>query len=290
MIIDSHAHYAHKRYENEFPYLDYQNGAFCPARGDRKTMLDAMAHSGISLCIEAGIDLSQVENQLALCSEYPGQFRPSLGVHPKKCAETAWKDRQILDRLAQQYDFVAIGETGLDYSMDIQLRNESVQKQWFEYQLNLAHEQKLPLVLHVRDAHADALQILRAHRDMLHGGVAHCFSGDYETAMAYIDLGFVLGIGGRLLHDDGLGATLQDVVRRVPLSAILVETDAPYILPDIQDMPLSGKQRKKLRNTSLILPAVIEKIAWLRDLPRQQVEQAIYQNTLRVFRLDGVAL
>lgn len=286
MIIDSHAHYSHKRYADEFPYLDRKDGCFCLSQGNRRDMLEAMARSGIRLCIEPSTALDKIPEQLSLAAAHAPYFRVAIGVHPKKCGEAAWEDREQLCGYAQESPVVAIGETGLDYSVAPEALDKACQEKWFLYQISLAHAYALPLILHIRDADQDALRILRQHREQLHGGVAHCFGGDYQTAMAYIDLGFALGIGGRLLHDDAQGKILQDTVRRVPLSAILVETDAPYILPDIRDLPYSGKQRKKARNSSLILPAVIEKIAQLRSEPANAVEEAIYGNTIRVFRLD----
>lgn len=285
MIIDSHAHYTHKRYEGEFSYLNWGEEGFSLARADRKGLLEIMERSGIALCIEPSTSLDKIEDQLALAAEHAPYFRLALGVHPKKCALTAWEDREKLHAFVMDNEIVAIGETGLDYAMRPEELDKPCQKQWFCYQIRLAHEQQLPLILHIREADEDALEILTQHKDLLHGGVAHCFGGDYQTAMAYIDLGMTLGIGGRLLHDDAQGLILQDTVKRVPLTSILAETDAPYILPDIRNLPYSGKQRKKARNTSLILPAVIEKIALLRGEPREAVEEAIYENTLRVFRL-----
>ncbi len=286
MIIDSHAHYCHKLYTGEFPYLTREGECFCLARGDLPQLLQRMKDSGIALCIEPATSLENIENQLALRAAHGPYFQLAFGVHPKKCAQITWEDRERLRSYVQENAPIAIGETGLDYSLDPQELDKSCQMQWFEYQIRLAHEHQLPLILHIRDAHADALALLEQHRALLHGGVAHCFGGDYETAMAYIDLGFALGIGGRLLHDDGDALLLQDGVKRVPLSALLVETDAPYIKPNLQTLPESGKQRKKARNTSLILPAVLDKIAALRGEDRAAVEAAIYQNTLRVFRLN----
>ena len=284
MIIDSHAHYSHRLYEGEFPYLDRREGSFCLSRGDRRGLLEAMERAGIGLCIEPSTGLDRIEDQLALVAEYGPHFRLALGIHPKKCAGTVWEDREKLREYVLTNEIVAIGETGLDYHLPPDELDKPLQKQWFEYQIRLAHERQLPLILHIRDADQDALEILSRHREQLHGGVAHCFGGDYQTAMAYIGLGFALGIGGRLLQED---AALKDAVKRVPLESLLVETDAPYIRPDISSLPGSGRQRKKVRNTSLILPAVIEKIAALRGEPRALIEEAVYQNTVRIFRLDG---
>lgn len=286
MIIDSHTHYSHKLYTGEFSYLGMENGGYSLRRGDRREMLDTMASSGITLCIEPSTDLERIEDQLSLAAECPHSIRLAVGLHPKKCGQTPWEDREKLRRYVLQNDILAIGETGLDYHLPPQELDKPCQMQWFQYQIGLAHERELPLILHIREADQDALEILRQNRQLLHGGVAHCFGADYETAMAYIELGFAIGIGGRLLHDDPMGQILSDAVKQVPLTSILVETDAPYILPDIRELACSGKQRKKVRNSSLILPAVIQRIAQLRREPAEAVEQAIYQNTLRVFRPD----
>lgn len=285
MIFESHAHYAHRRFASEFPYLGWQDGDFTIERGELSDLLKAMEQNGIVGWIEPGTSLENIPNQFDLADDYP-QAKIAIGVHPKKCLETAWDDRKQLLAYLKDKRVVAIGETGLDYSMAQETQNRPLQQQWFAYQLQLAHEHELPLILHVRQADADALQILSSHRDKLHGGVAHCFGGDYVAAKAYLDLGFTLGIGGRLLHDDPLGLRLQDTVKKVSLSSILLETDAPYILPDLRQMPYSGKQRKRSRNSSLILPAVLHRIAQLRGESEELVEETIYQNTLSVFHLQ----
>jgi len=286
MIIDSHAHYCHKLYEGEFPFLNRHEGAFCLSRAELSGLLETMNQAGIMLCIEPSTSLDRIDDQLALAAAHPSYIRLALGLHPKKCGQTNWEDRDILRQYVLNNPVVAIGETGLDYHLLPEELDKTCQKQWFLYQIALAHERQLPLILHIREADEDALEILSQHRHLLCGGVAHCFGGDYETAMAYIGLGFAIGIGGRLLQEDPQSLLLQDAVARIPLTSLLVETDAPYILPDIRCLDCSGKQRKKVRNTSLILPAVIERIAQLRQMPAEEVENIIYRNTLRVFRLD----
>ena len=153
------------------------------------------------------------------------------------------------------------------------------------YQIKLAHKRNLPLILHIRSADDEALKILKKYRKKLHGGVAHCFSGNSATAQAYIELGFALGIGGMLLTAGERGETLRKTVREVPLSSLLVETDAPYVLPDIGPLICSRSQRKKLLNSSLILPEVVREIARIKELSADATEQVIYQNTVRVFGL-----
>jgi TatD DNase family protein len=284
MIIDSHAHYSHRLYQGEFPCLTLGKDDFVLTRVDRAGLVAAMRGSNIGLAIEPATGLDRIPDQLALAAAHPDFFRLAFGLHPKKCAETPWEDREKLRSLVMEHDIVAIGETGLDYSVLPEELDKECQKMWFVYQIELAHEKGLPLILHIRDAHADALQILRQYRHLLHGGVTHCFGGDYETAMAYIELGFAIGIGGRVLNPEE--TALRSAVARVPLSALLVETDAPYIRPDIRHLPVSGKERKKARNTSLILPMVIREIARLRDTTDERIEEATCRNALEIFRLD----
>ena len=282
MIIDSHAHYSHSLYEGEFTYLDWQQGQYCVREGNRRLLLEEMTRRGICFSIEAGTELEKAEAQLAVAAAFSPYLRPTLGIHPKHCAHLPPQALEQIRTLVAAHMPLAIGETGLDYSVLPEKLDKPAQQYWFIKQIELAHEMELPLVLHIRDAYDDALQILRQHRDILHGGVAHCFGSGAADALACVELGFALGIGGKVLQEQ----QIQEAVAAVPLEALLVETDAPYIRPDISHLPGTGKQRKKVRNSSLILPAVIEKIAFLRGQDPQWVEDTIYRNTLRVFRLE----
>ena len=116
------------------------------------------------------------------------------------------------------------------------------------------------------------------------GGVIHCFYGSWEIAEQYLKLGYHFGIGGSLLQQEERAGALWEAVQHVPLDKILVETDAPFILPYCKDV-IQPKLLRRARNTSLILPAVIEKIAELKELPTEVVERAVFENTLRLFSL-----
>lgn len=286
MIIDSHAHYCHPLYTDEFPYVGVEKQQFTMERGRKSQLFQAMRDRGIVMCIEPSTGLDRIEAQLSLAGEYAPYVRLALGVHPKQAMLTPWEDRELLRRYVFSEDAIAIGETGLDYGTERTAEEIELQKRWFTYQIELAHERGLPLVLHVRDAYEDAVNILTAHRNQLHGGVAHCYRGNYQTAMELIDLGFAIGMGGKLLDAGEEGQMLRDVVRCVPLSALLIETDAPYIRPDVSHLGDSHRQRKKIRNSSLILPVILDTIAEIRGESRLSVEEAIYQNTLRVFGLQ----
>ena len=279
MIIDSHAHYSHKLYQGEYPFACYEDGSFDAQMGNISSMIDIMQQKHIVTCIEAATSFDKIEDQLALISKYPDYFRLALGVHPDKCTKTSWSNRKKLKEYVNNNDIIAIGETGLDYHNKVGFFCKIMQKRWFKYQLRLAHHKNLPLILHTRMADYDVLRILRRHSAILHGGVAHCFVSDYQTARQYIDLGYYIGIGGKLFENK----TLQDTVKRIPLESILVETDAPYIVPEITTCSLSNKKKKKARNSSLILPAVIEQIAAIRGENKDDVEKVIYNNTLKAF-------
>lgn len=286
MIIDSHAHYAHHLYENQYKFVSVQDNHYVLESADRTGMLKDLEKNGIQFCIEPSTHLSLIDHQLEVVAKHRPYLRLALGIHPKYCHEAIWEDRQRLWDYVQNNPVIAIGETGLDYSNDKVPTKKIYQKMWFFYQIRLAHQLNLPLILHFRDAYEDGLQLLSRHRDMLHGGVAHCFNKDYETAQKFIDLGFAIGIGSKLLSDNEEGLRLQETVRRIPLESILVETDAPYLRPAITIENCTITQNKKARTTSIILPDVIDKIAELRGEDRSLVEETIYQNTLCVFRIE----
>lgn len=287
MIIDSHVHYSHHLYEGEYRYIGHSNGKPVLSRSDRQGMLADLQECGVDFCIEPSTHLSLIDHQLDVVDQHSPYLRFALGVHPKYCHETTWGDRERLREYVLSHNPIAIGETGLDYSVEPSQLKKLYQKMWFFYQIRLADEMHLPLILHFRDAYPDGLKLLTRHRDMLHGGVTHCFSQDYQTAMDFIDLGFAIGIGGKLLSDNDEGLRLQDTVRRIPLESIIVETDAPYIKPNLAIESCSPSQRNKARNSSAILHTVIDKIAELRGENRDFVEETIYRTTLHVFQLSA---
>lgn len=286
MLIDSHAHYSVFQYNNQFPFLDGKNGALFRNHGTKKELFARMKEEGISLFIEPSVRFENLENQLALASEYPSFVRSAVGVHPKYCLYAPWEEREKLRRLAEEHSAVAIGETGLDYSVELTDEEKQTQKNWFCYQLSLARELRLPLVLHIRSADEEALEILKKEKFPF-GGVVHCFGGDLQTAEAYIKLGFSIGIGGRLLQKEKDSGILRETVRKMPISSILIETDAPYVSPDLSAVEASSKQKQKMRNTSLILPNVIREIARLKEMDVSDVEKTVWENTWNVFCKKG---
>lgn len=302
MIIDSHAHYSVFQFNNQFPFLDEQDGKLIRTHGTRKELFERMREKGIYLFIEPSVRFENLDTQMAFAKENPLLVLPAVGVHPKYCLYAPWEEREKIRRLAIENDVIAIGETGLDFSISLTDEERETQKNWFLYQISLARELHLPLILHTRDADEEMLEILKNEK-FPYGGVVHCFGNDLSTAKAYIDLGFALGIGGKLLQNNEEATILRETVRQVPLSSILVETDAPYVFPDLAKIDLSKKQKSKIRNTSLILPLVIDEIAHLKEnfpnfLENSEIahlqknfadliKNTVYENTIRIFHLRG---
>lgn len=283
MIIDSHAHYAYNWFNNSFKYLDYCDGEYVIKEAkNREELIEEMRKREIYGFIEPSIGFDNIENQLLVVKKHSDFMWSAIGVHPTRCIHTPWKKRKEVARIAEKENPVAIGETGLDYHYPRKKQHRLKQIMWFIYQINLAHRMKLPLVLHVRKADRDAIKILKLFKKRLHGGVAHCFTGNATDAIEYEKLGFTLGIGGKVLNDNEEGRAIGEAVKSVALTSLLVETDAPYVMPDAAYK--SG--RKKLCNTSLILPAIIEKMADLRGLTPYLMEVMVYYNTLRAFNIE----
>lgn len=296
-MIDSHIHLSNIAYDGTFPFLKIGDEGFALEHGSRAELVRLFMDAGIEACIEPAIEFDSNKKVLQLSAEYPDFIFPAIGVHPtrtnryftvengKKCVKgLKLSQRKELARIASDSRVTAIGETGLDYHFGRKEQHRLRQKMWFVWQIKLADEFRLPLILHIREADNDALRILRLYRKHLHGGVCHCFAGDADLAEKYIDLGFTIGIGGMLLSKHDSRKLLEETVARIPIESILLETDGPYVKPECSTV--SGKQLRKARNTSLILPAVSSRIAALKGIEKEDVERITAENVQRVFGIS----
>ena len=284
MIIDSHAHYNNNAYKKLFSYLSYGTDGYALKEGDRELLFQELLEANILYSIEPGVSLESCKEVLDLAAQYPGQIFPAIGLHPTRSIFEKWSDRHKLDQYANMPGVIAIGEIGLDYHYKREEQHRLKQHIWFVYQLNLAWKMKMPVILHVRDAHEDALRILRWHPARKLGGVIHCFYGSKEIAERYLKLGYYIGIGGSVLQLEERAKALWEAIPCIPLERILVETDAPFILPYCKDV-IQPKLLRRARNTSLILPAVIKKIAEVKGIFPNEVEKATTENAIQLFHL-----
>ena len=285
-MIDSHVHLSYKSFNQVFPYIDMEEDRYkITHEGTRDKLIARMKENGVECCIEPAIDVDSNELLLDLSKEYEGFIHPAVGNHPTRCVRSSFGDFRRVSDFAEDERIVAIGETGLDYHKDRKEQYRLKQKLWFWYQINLAHKYNKPLILHIRMAAEDSVKILRRNKNKLHGGVVHCFVYGSEYAKIFTEeLGFCLGIGGSLLMKEEISVPIKEAVRKTPMEFIILETDMPYVKPEKPD-EFSNKKWTKARNTSLILPAVIEEIAKLKGISTDEVERITTENVRRTFNL-----
>lgn len=252
MIFDTHAHYDDEAF-NE----------------DRDVILSDLQLQGIEKIINIGATIESTGATVELMQKYPFIYG-AVGVHPEGVTEMTDESMDWLKELCRYNKTVAVGEIGLDYYWDEPERE--IQKYWFRRQLQLAKEEKLPVVIHSRDAAKDTIDIMKEEHSEQTGGVIHCYSYSKETAKIFLDMGFVFGIGGVITFKNA--KKLKEAVEYIPMDAILLETDCPYLAPE----PYRGK-----RNNSMYLSHVVAKIAEIKGISTDKVEQITMENAIRVF-------
>lgn len=251
--FDSHAHLDDPRFDE-----------------DRPELLAQMRDQGV-LCTCIGSNMPTSRAAVALAEAHDGLWA-ATAVHPHDAKDFADADVQQLREWARLPKVVAIGEIGLDYYYDLSPR--PVQREVFAQQLDLAAEIDMPVVLHIRDAHGDVTDMLRARRGHLPAFVVHCFSGSWESAKIYLDMGAMISFAGPVTFKKSLH--LQEVARKVPAERLMIETDSPYLSPE----PVRGR-----RNNPCHVAHVADFVAALRGIPAEDLAQATVSNALRFYRI-----
>lgn len=185
-------------------------------------------------------------------------------------------DKDIYTKLLRDPKVVAIGECGLDY-FRTEINSLEIQKQTFIKQIEIANEVGKPLMLHIRDAYRDTLQILKEHARVK--GVVHFFAGSLEDAKGFLELGFLLSFTGAITYPpkkDGSGSDYEAIIKNVPLNMILTDTDSPYVAP----VPYRGK-----RNEPFYVREIVKKIAQIKNLSEEEVAKAVVANAKRLFNI-----
>lgn len=250
MFIDTHCHLSVKDYDNIDAII--------------KENLD----NGVKKIIISVCEYDDFAEGIALISKYNCAYM-TIGFHPSEADSIDDDKMKKLEEILSSIEkVVGVGEIGLDYHYDD--INKRKQKELFEKQLLLAEKYNLPVVIHTRDATEDTIEILKKHNNR---GVIHCFSGSYETAKIYLNLGYKIGIGGVVTFKN---SKLPDTLKKLAIDNIVLETDSPYLCPE----PFRGK-----KNSSKYIPVIASRIAEIYGIEVGLVEKITTDNACKVFDL-----
>ncbi|HCX02844.1 MAG TPA: hydrolase TatD [Clostridiales bacterium] len=254
MLIDSHAHLYDKRFDV-----------------DREKIIDYMERDGLEMILHPGADVTSSVKAVNNAQKHKNIYA-AVGVHPHNAKDMDEDSIEILRSLASKDKVIGIGEIGLDYHYDNSPRD--IQKKWFVEQIRLAKELNLPFIVHDREAHGDILEIIKEEKYEGMKGIIHCYSGSYEMAEEFIKLGFLISIAGPVTFKNA--RRVKEVVKKIPLQHLLIETDSPYLAPE----PKRGR-----RNEPAYVRYVASEIAEIKDITFNEVAEATSENFKKLFNL-----
>ena len=245
---------------------------------DRDEVIARAAEAGVRRQIVTGADMSSSHQAWALAAARPALLSSTAGVHPHHARSFDASHRGELCDLLRRPEVVAVGECGLDYFRNVS--PPQAQRAAFVAQLEIAAAAGKPVFLHQRGAHADFAAILADVRGGLAGGVAHCFTGDRSELEDYLALDLHIGVTG-WVSDERRGQDLRDAVPHIPADRLMLETDAPYLMPrDLRPQP------KSRRNEPCYLPHIAHAVAHLRGEAVEIVAASTTRNAIRFFGLE----
>jgi TatD DNase family protein len=250
-------------------------------KNDAESVIKKAVDAGVYRMILTGTSVSNSEQSAVLAWQYPGQLFSTAGIHPHDAKHFDGQSIARLRALLQQPQVVSVGECGLDFDRNFSPR--PTQEQCFEAQLQLAIETQKPLFLHERDAFERFVGIMNHYLPALPLAVVHCFTGTLAEAKTYLDKGFYLGFTGAIT-DARRFSHLEEVVKYVPLDRLMIETDAPFMLPKNVPGNLLARGIER-RNEPAFLPFVAEKIAYIKGINVSEITEYTTQNANRFFRL-----
>jgi len=255
MLVDSHAHLGMPQFN-----------------GDRYEVIQRAIDTGVELIFTVGTDVRGCRKAIEIARGNEAVFA-IIGIHPHHAKDVHEGTYSDLRALSEDVRVKAIGEIGLDFFRNLSPRE--IQMARFRQQIHLAKELDLPIVVHARDAQKEVLTILREEGAQEVGGVFHCFSGGYDMAKSCMDLGLFISIPGTITFKNS--SELREVVKKIPLDRILVETDCPFLTP----MPFRGK-----RNEPAYVKITALKLAQVKGMDFDEVARITTKNAKMVFRLD----
>ena len=242
---------------------------------DRDAVISRAAAAGVTRMVVTGASCPSSQQAVELARLQPSVLYATAGIHPHYATEYDEQAAQLLTQLAALPEVVAVGECGLDFYRNFSPRE--AQQQAFAAQLDIAIASGKPVFLHQRDAHDDFVRILRTYIDRISGGVAHCFTGGPDAMAEYLEMGLYIGVTGWVC-DERRGHDLQAAVPEMPLERLLLETDAPYLVP--RDLPEKLPAR---RNEPKVLPHVLARVARLMGRDEAEVAAAATCNAEALF-------
>lgn len=249
-IFETHAHYDDEAFDQ-----------------DRELLLESMEQQGIGTVVNVCASIGQFGRTVALTKKYPFVYG-AVGVHPDDADKMTEETLQEIREISHLEKIIAIGEIGLDYYWHKEECEHKRQQEMFRAQMDIAREEKLPFMIHSREAAKDTLDIVREYmKGGMYGGIIHCFSYGKEMAEEYLKMGLYLGIGGVVTFKNA--RKLKEVVEYAPLDQLVLETDSPYLSPE----PNRGK-----RNSCLNLPYVAQAIAEIKGVTPEQVIRITREN------------
>lgn len=249
-IFETHAHYDDEAFDQ-----------------DRELLLESMEQQGIGTVVNVCASIGQFGRTVALTEKYPFVYG-AVGVHPDDADKMTEETLREIREISHLEKIIAIGEIGLDYYWHKEECEHKRQQEMFRAQMDIAREEKLPFMIHSREAAKDTLDIVREYmKGGMYGGIIHCFSYGKEMAEEYLKMGLYLGIGGVVTFKNA--RKLKEVVEYAPLDQLVLETDSPYLSPE----PNRGK-----RNSSLNLPYVAQAIAEIKGVTPEQIIRITREN------------
>jgi TatD DNase family protein len=244
---------------------------------DREQVVRRAREAGLTGMLITGTNALESQQAQSLAQRHPDFCWSTAGIHPHHASEWSADTAATLRRLAESPQVVAIGECGLDFNRNFSAHNQ--QEYAFDAQLALAAELQMPVFLHCRDAHERFIAVLKPWIAQLPGAVVHCFTGTAEELAECLALGLSVGITGWVC-DERRGMALRELLPQIPTERLLLETDAPYLLPrDMRPRPTSR------RNEPCFLPHIVQQVALWRGEEADQLAQQTDANSRRLFRL-----
>lgn len=254
MLIDTHAHLNAEQFEE-----------------DLEIVIERALQSDVGKMIVVGFDQKTIQRAIELAEKYPFVYAV-VGWHPVDAIDCTEADLDTIESLAKHPKVVGIGEIGLDYYWD--KSPKETQQKLLRRQIQLAKKENLPIIIHNRDATQDLIRILKEEKASEVGGIMHCFSGSAEIAEECVKLNFYISLAGPVTFKNARQP--KEVVERIPLEKLLIETDCPYLAPH----PYRGK-----RNEPAFVKLVAEEIALIKDQPYDTVAKVTTENAKRIFRI-----